>query len=118
MTKTYITFGQSHLHRINGVTSDCDCVAEVNLPEEQAREFFMPKFCFSYTEEQFKAKEEDMMDFYPRGIISVKQFAEPEEKVCPDGVETLQQVLIDIGQDSEIDWELELEKQSHAITEK
>ena len=64
MTKTYITFGQVHVHSINGKTFDKDCVAEVDLPEEEARAIFMPKFCFSYTD----LNKVDL-SFYPRGLI-------------------------------------------------
>ena len=66
MPKTYITFGQEHVHNINGKTFDKDCVAEVNLPEEEARAIFMPKFCFSYTD-----LDAVNLEYYPRGIISL-----------------------------------------------
>ena len=64
---TYITFGQTHVHSINGKTFDKDCVAEVDLPEKEAREIFMPKFCFSYTD-----RSRVNLDFYPRGIIPLE----------------------------------------------
>lgn len=67
MSKTYITFGQDHTHRINGKTFDCDCVAEVDLPEEEARQIFMPKFCFSYTD----LSRVDL-SYYPRGVIPLE----------------------------------------------
>lgn len=70
MPKTYITFGQDHVHRINGKTFDCDCVAEVNLPEAEARAIFHPKFCFSYTDANFDKVD---MSFYPRGIIPLER---------------------------------------------
>lgn len=73
MAKTYITFGQAHTHRINGKTFDCDCVAEVNLPEEEARAIFMPKFFTSYTD-----INKVNLDYYPRGII-------PLQKDAPNG---------------------------------
>jgi hypothetical protein len=66
--KTYITFGQEHVHSINGKTFDKDCVAVVNLPEEEAREIFMPEFCFSYTEFRFAVLSQE---FFPKGITSV-----------------------------------------------
>jgi len=69
MSKTYITFGQEHVHTINGKTFDKDCVALVNLPEEKAREIFMPKFCFSYTEDRFN---HDDLKYFPRGIVEVE----------------------------------------------
>ena len=64
MPKTYITFGQDHVHSLNGKTFDKDCVAEVNLAEEEARAIFMPKFCFSYTD-----LSRVKLEYYPRGII-------------------------------------------------
>ena len=66
MTKTYITFGQVHVHNINGKTFDRNCVAEVDLPEEEARAIFMPTFCFSYTD-----LEKIDMSYFPRGIIQL-----------------------------------------------
>ena len=68
MPKTYITFGQVHVHSVNGKTFDKNCVALVNLPEEEARKVFWPEFHQSFTEEQFNPK---IMEYYPRGIIEV-----------------------------------------------
>lgn len=64
--KTYITFGQDHSHTIGTQVFDKDCVAVVNLPEEEAREIFMPKFCFSYTEERWNP---DDLNYFPRGLV-------------------------------------------------
>lgn len=70
MSKFYITFGQDHAHRINGKTFDCNCVAEVEAKDEnEARNIFMPQFCFSYPEEAFDF--ESLPIYYPRGIIKV-----------------------------------------------
>ena len=71
--KTYITFGQDHVHAVAGKTIDKDCVAviESNSPEEgraKAFEIFGPKFCMEYPEEYWK---EDSMKYYPRGYIEV-----------------------------------------------
>lgn len=68
MAKTYITFGQIHVHSVDGKTFDKDCVAVVNLPEEKARAVFWPKFHNSYTEEQF---DPEIMQYYPRGLIEL-----------------------------------------------
>ncbi len=72
--KIYITFGQSHTHRVNGKTFDCDCVAVFNAPDEEAGrrlawEYFGPVWCTSYTEEAFTTK--DLMRYYPRGEMEV-----------------------------------------------
>lgn len=69
MTKTYITFGQVHVHHINGKVFDKDCVAVVDLPEDEARAIFMPQFCFSYAEEEFNKLD---VSFFPRGLINVE----------------------------------------------
>ena len=71
--KTYVTFGQDHAHRVNGKTFDCDCVAVIDCdsPQEGRRlafEYFGPKFCFEYPEEQFDLGS---MHYYPRGFIEV-----------------------------------------------
>lgn len=72
--KTYITFGQSHVHAVNGKTFDKDCVAaiESNSEEEgreKAFEYFGDKFCFSYF-----GKTPDMryfLRYFHRGVIEV-----------------------------------------------
>ncbi len=75
--KTYITFGQIHVHSINGLTLDKDCVAAIthSKPDEgreKAMEWFDGMFHYSYTEEQFKERvEEGIMGYFPRGIIEV-----------------------------------------------
>ncbi|KKN24332.1 hypothetical protein LCGC14_0895960 [marine sediment metagenome] len=63
---TYITFGQIHVHSINGKTFDKDCVAVVDLPEDEARALFMPKFHNSFTD-----KSQVDISYYPRGFIHV-----------------------------------------------
>lgn len=68
MPKTYITFGQDHVHTIGIQVFNKDCVALVNLPEEEARAVFMPKFCFSYSEERFN---HDDLRYFPRGIVEL-----------------------------------------------
>ena len=72
--KTYITFGQSHFHSVNGTTFDKDCVAVINSKDEisgqnRAFELFGMEWCFCYTENTF---DFDSMKFFPRGFIEVK----------------------------------------------
>ena len=70
MPKYIITFGQEHRHEIDGKVFDRNCVAEVEAENElEARNLFMPEFCFSYPEESFS---ENNMSFFPRGKISIK----------------------------------------------
>ena len=71
--KTYITFGQAHIHKINNKIFDKDCIAviECNTPEEgrkKAFEIFGTKFCFEYPESYF---DHSKMNFFPRGYIKV-----------------------------------------------
>jgi hypothetical protein len=73
MAKTYVTFGQDHVHRVNETTFDCDCVAVIECDDEThgrklAFDFFGPKFCFSYFDDQFDMSS---MRHFPRGFIEV-----------------------------------------------
>lgn len=66
--KTYITFGQNHVRRVNNITFDCDCVAVIksnNASEGRALAFkyFGSEWCFEYPEKYWKAQ----MEFFPRG---------------------------------------------------
>ena len=68
---TYVTFGQSHIHEINGTIFDKDCVAVISSDtalegRKRAFELFGPKFCFEYFDEVPE------MRFFPRGLISVE----------------------------------------------
>jgi len=65
----YITFGQIHVHSIEGKTFDKDCVAKIQEKDfDKAREkamiIFKGKFCFLY-------EEIPDMSYYPRGIIEI-----------------------------------------------
>lgn len=69
--KTFVTFGQSHVHRIDGKTFDADCVAVIKCgsPEEgrdKAFELFNSKFCFEYPEQFF---DHSSMSYFPRGFL-------------------------------------------------
>lgn len=74
MAKHYVTFGQTHIHHINGVTYDKDCVAcfEASSPasgRQKAFDLFGSKFCYDYHGEQFSFEE--MLSYFPRGVIEV-----------------------------------------------
>lgn len=74
--KTYVTFGQVHIHKIGEKVFDKDCVAviECSNPKEGrelAFEYFDRKFYSEYPEEHFKFSKEDMGNFFPRGFIEV-----------------------------------------------
>lgn len=70
---TYITFGQSHIHKIDNKTFDKDCVAVIisdsaNEGRKLAFEIFGTKFCFEYPEDKF---DHSKMKYFPRGYIEV-----------------------------------------------
>ena len=45
MITNYFTFGQSHVHRVNNVTWDCDIVCEITAENEaQARDKMVDAF--------------------------------------------------------------------------
>lgn len=76
---TYVTFGQSHAHRINNYTIDKDCV--VAFPSESAEEgrkkafdLFGPKFCFEYFNRQ------PDMSYFPRGLVWIEGEQHEEER--------------------------------------
>jgi len=71
--KTYVTFGQIHVHSVNGKTFDKDCVAVISAGtsdkgRDKAFEYFGPKFFTTYSEKYWK---EDNLRWYPRGYINV-----------------------------------------------
>lgn len=71
--KTYVTFGQVHVHSVNGKTFDKDCVAVIESDSaEQGRKlafaYFDNKFCFEYPEQYWK---EEKLEYFPRGYIGV-----------------------------------------------
>lgn len=68
MTRTYVTFGQVHTHRVNGKTFDCDCVAAIDDPGDRSRIFetFGDKFFTTY--DDFSKVD---MKYFPRGVIEV-----------------------------------------------
>ena len=72
MAKTYVTFGQDHVHYVNGKTFDCDCVAVINHKDSNGRELafeiFGLQFCMEYPEKRF---DHSSMHYYPRGLIEV-----------------------------------------------
>lgn len=70
--KTYVTFGQEHIHMIGGKIFDHDCVCEIecDTPEhgrEIAFRLFGQKFCFEYPNKL----PDGSLKFFPRGIIPV-----------------------------------------------
>ena len=66
--KTYVTFGQSHIHQINGKIFNKVCVAIVDGGREKVFELFGNKFCFEYPENKW---DESKMHFFPNGYVEV-----------------------------------------------
>jgi hypothetical protein len=75
MLNSYIiTFGQNHVHRVNGKIFDCDSVCQIDaINHEHARKIafdvFKDKFCFSYEKSEWMKSGHP--EYYPRGIISL-----------------------------------------------
>ena len=70
---TYVTFGQVHVHSVNGKTFDKDCVAIIYARSERegrdkAFEYFGTKFFTTYFESQW---DEANLKYFPRGYIEV-----------------------------------------------
>lgn len=66
--KTFVTFGQGHVHFIDGKTFDKDCVAVVNGDRKKVFDIFGPKFCFEHPEDHW---DESNLKYFPRGYIEV-----------------------------------------------
>lgn len=69
MIKNYFTFGQNHIHRVNGKTFDADCVVEIEAETpEEARDkmfcYFGRKWAFQYDD-----LEKVGLHYYSRGVI-------------------------------------------------
>lgn len=67
--KTLVTFGQSHIHRVNGKIFDKDCVAVVKGDRREVHALFGDKFSMAYHERDFDPM---IMKHFPRGYITVE----------------------------------------------
>ena len=77
MNDMLVTFGQTHVHSINGKTFDKDCVAKIKCEDyddgrAKAWYHFGSKFCFTYYGDELAKCDDEFMQFFPRGIISVE----------------------------------------------
>ncbi len=73
MKNTYVTFGQTHVHSVNGKTFDKDCVAVIKANSKSegrdlAFEYFGDKFCFEYHDTEFDNRS---LNYFPRGLMNV-----------------------------------------------
>jgi len=71
--KTYVTFGQSHKHEIEGTVFDKDCVGVITHEKDGegsplSFKIFGSKFCCTWPEKYF---DPEMMKYFPRGLVNV-----------------------------------------------
>ena len=79
MFQTFVTFGQSHIHRVADKIFDKDCIAVVahqNKEDGRAKvfELFGDKFCFEYSMEEWERRleqDKNLMTFFPRGYLYI-----------------------------------------------
>jgi hypothetical protein len=74
MPKHYVTLGQQHTHRVNGITVDCDCVVQYNADTAEegrakAFKYFGEKFFTDYHDTQF---DMESLEYFPRGIVAIE----------------------------------------------
>lgn len=71
MNKTYVTFGQSHVHQVGGHHLHKDCVAVINHSGDMSEgrkiavDLFGPKFCTTY----FNHMPD--MSYFPDGLVEL-----------------------------------------------
>jgi len=73
LKKLFVTFGQVHVHSVNGKTFDKDCVGVIaadtyEAADKLAFELFDGKFHQHCPEDRW---DEDQMKYFPRGYLSV-----------------------------------------------
>ena len=71
MKNHYVTFGQTHTHRVDGQTLDCDTVAVFMAESDadgrnKAFELFGPKFFTDYHDKQW---DESSLVYFPKGYV-------------------------------------------------
>ena len=75
LSKFYISFGQVHVHSIDGKTLDKDCLAELEAETKEeahkvAMDIFNKTFHNVYTENELSS----VIKYFPRGIIRVVDY--------------------------------------------
>ncbi len=73
IVKTYVTFGQLHIHSVNGKTLDKDTVAVIFAPSategrEKAFEYFGHEFFTTYTDDTWS---ESKLEYFPKGYVEI-----------------------------------------------
>ena len=74
MPAFFVSFGQAHVHRVNGQTLDADVLAEIQAVDataarERAFALFGRKWAFIY--DGTEMAQGDVLRFFPRAIISL-----------------------------------------------
>jgi hypothetical protein len=74
MPKHYVTFGQTHIHKVNDKTLDCDSIAvyyadSYKEGREKAFKFFGDKFFTDYHDKEFN---ENNLEYFPRGYVYIE----------------------------------------------
>jgi len=69
--KFYISFGQSHAHRVGNHTYDCDSLMLVEAPDEISARIGMNtqisnRWCGIYAEDKLP----EVIGYFPRGVIN------------------------------------------------
>ena len=63
---SYFTFGQKHVHRVNGIIWDKDCVAKITA--EDPRKVMIETFGRQWSHEYDSLPD---LSYYPRGVFEV-----------------------------------------------
>jgi len=66
MKTSYFTFGQSHVHKVNGKVFDKDCV--VKITDDDPRDVMFKIFGRSWAFQHHYLPD---MKYYPRGVIEL-----------------------------------------------
>lgn len=74
MPRFYLTFGQAHVHQVNGRTWDHDVICAIEAPDMAAARAtafatFRSKWAFLYTEEDLQR----IVEYYPNGVQPLEQ---------------------------------------------
>ena len=78
MARHYVTFGQQHVHKVNGHILDKDSIACYNAADcsqgrDKAFRLFGRSFFTDYHENEIGTVE---MEYFPRGIIEIEEIKE------------------------------------------
>lgn len=91
MKTFYATQGQSHTHRIQGVTVDCDSLVAIEAEDygtayAYANEIFNNKWCSLY--------EEPDLEYYPRGVVLTLTAHKPTAEPAKEQQEEIKDIIL------------------------